>query len=191
VGLKHPVEQRMSHLDHPHRAGKNPAQMLQYVPIFDYLWDAAWCFFPQGERAAEEWVAGKALSVLQGKAGLVAGAIKRKATNLGLGPKDRKSADTCARYLLAKARYLDYPKALANGWPVGTGVIEGAVRYLVKDRMSVTGARWSTEGAEAVLKLRAIRKNGDWEHYFSFHLAQERKRVHEGRYLNNVIPVAA
>ncbi len=159
--------------------------------VLGYLWDAASCFFPQGERAAEEWVAGKALSVLQGKAGLVAGAIKRKATNLGLEPKDRKSADACARYLLAKAPHLDYPKALANGWPVGTGVIEGAVRYLVKDRMAVTGARWSVKGAEAVLKLRAIRKNGDWERYFSFHLAQERKRVHEGRYFNNVIPVAA
>lgn len=129
--------------------------------------------------------------VLQGKAGLVAGAIKRKATNLGLEPKDRKNADTCAGYLLAKARYLDYPKALAAGWPVATGVIEGAVRHLVNDRMAVTGARWSVVGAEAVLKLRAIRKNGDWAKYFSFHLAQERKRVHESRYLKNVIPTAA
>ena len=115
---------------------------------------------------------------------------KRKATNLGLAPKDRKNADTCAGYVLAKARYLDYPKALANGWPVATGVIEGAVRYLVKDRRSVTGARWSVEGAEAVPELRALRKNGDWERYFSFHLARKRKRVHEARDLNKVIPAA-
>ncbi len=165
--------------------------VVDLVHVLGYLWDAAWCFFAQGDRAAEEWVAEKVLAVLQGKAGLVAGAIKRKATNLGLEPKDRKNADTCARYLHAKARYLDYPKALANGWPVATGVIEGAVRYLVKDRMSLTGARWSTEGAEAVLKLRALRKNRDWDRYFSFHLAQERKRVHESRYLDNIIPAAA
>ena len=165
--------------------------VVDLVHVLGYLWDAAWCFFAQGDRAAEEWVAEKALAVLQGKAGLVAGAIKRKATKLGLEPKDRKNANTCASYLLAKARYLDYPKVLENGWPVATGVIEGAVRYLVKDRMSVTGARWSVEGAEAVLKLRALRKNGDWDRYFSFHLAQERKRVHEARYLNNVVPTAA
>lgn len=61
-------------------------------------------------------------------------------------------------------------------------VIEGACRYLVKDRMALSGARWRLKGADAVLKLRAIRKNGDWDSYYSFHLAQERKRVHESRY---------
>ena len=162
--------------------------VVDFVHVLCYIWDGAWCFFAQGDPAAEEWVAEKALAVLQGKAGLVAGAIKRKATNLGLEAKDRKNADTCASYLLAKARYLDYPKALAAGWPVATGVIEGAVRHLVNDRMSVTGARWSVEGAEAVLKLRAIRKNGDWPTYWRFHLAQERKRVHETLYLDNIIP---
>ena len=111
--------------------------------------------------------------------------------SLECAPKDRKNADTCAGYLLAKARYLDYPRTLRNGWPVATGAIEGSVRYLVKDRMAVTGARWSVDGAEVVLKLRALRKNGDWDRYLSFHLAQERKRVHESRFLNNVTPAAA
>ena len=46
-------------------------------------------------------------------------------------------------------------------------------------------------GAEAVLKLRALRKNGDWERYWRFHLAQERRRVHELRYLNKIIPADA
>jgi hypothetical protein len=165
--------------------------VVDLVHVLGYLWDAAWCFFAQGDRAAEEWVAEKALAVLQGKAGLVAGAVKRKATKRGLEPKERKNVDTCAAYRLAKARYLDYPKVLAIGWPVATGVIEGAVRYLVKDRMSVTGARWSVEGAEAVLKLRALRKNDDWDSYYAFHLAQERKRVHDARYLDNVLPIAA
>ena len=167
------------------------AIVVDFVHVLCYIWDAAWCFFAQGDPAAEDWVAEKALAVLQGKAGLVAGSIKRKATNLGLEAKDRKNADTCASYLLAKAQYLDYPRTLAAGWPVATGVIEGAVRHLVNDRMSVTGARWSVTGAEAVLKLRAIRKNGDWLTYWRFHLAQERKRVHDSRYLNNVIPTAA
>ena len=61
----------------------------------------------------------------------------------------------------------------------------------MKDRLALSGARWRLEGAEAVLKLRAIRKNGDWDNYFSFHLTQELKRVHESRYLNNIIPAAA
>ena len=165
--------------------------IVDLVHVLSYLWDAAWCFYAEGDQAAEGWVADKALAVLDGKAGLVAAAIRRKATNLGLQATKRRNADTCANYLKAKARYLDYPKALAEGWPVATGVIEGACRYLVMDRLEITGARWRLKGSEAVLKLRALRKNGDWEQYFSFHLAQERKRVHEPRYLNNVIPLAA
>lgn len=165
--------------------------VVDLVHVLAYLWDAAWCFFDEGDPAAEKWVGQKALAVLEGKAGLVAAAIKRKATNLGLEPKDRKNADTCAAYLLAKAPYLNYPKALANGWPIATGVIEGAVRHLVKDRLDVTGARWGLKGAEAVLKLRALRKNADWSRYWRFHLTQQRERVHQARYLNNVIPVAA
>jgi hypothetical protein len=61
----------------------------------------------------------------------------------------------------------------------------------VKDRLGLSGARWRLEGAEAILKLRAIRKNDDWDRYWSFHLAQERTRVHEARYLDNIIPLAA
>ncbi len=90
-----------------------------------------------------------------------------------------------------KAAYLDYPEALAAGWPIATGVIEGACRHLVKDRMDITGARWSVDGAEAVLKLRALRCNGDLDTYWQFHLDQERHRVHECSYADGVIPAAA
>jgi len=97
----------------------------------------------------------------------------------------------CAAYLTNKARYLDYPTALKEGWPIATGVIEGACRHLVKDRMDLTGARWGLDGAEAVLKLRALRSNGDFDEYWAYHLTQERERVHESRYANKVIPRAA
>jgi hypothetical protein len=87
--------------------------------------------------------------------------------------------------------YGPYATALAHGWPIATGVIEGAVRYIVKDRMDLTGARWGLEGSEAVLKLRALRANDEWAKYWRFHLARERKRVHESRYLAGAIPRAA
>lgn len=105
--------------------------------------------------------------------------------------RHRKNADACADYLLAKAPYLDYPTALANGWPVATGVIEGACRHIVKDRMDITGARWGLNGAEAVLKLRALRANGHWQDCWNFHLAAEHKRFHQSRYLTGSIPKAA
>jgi hypothetical protein len=91
----------------------------------------------------------------------------------------------------SKRDYLDYPTALECGWPIATGVIEGACRHLVKDRLDLTGARWGLEGAEAVLKLRAVRSNGDFDDYWRFHLSQEHQRVHKSRYADNLIPQAA
>ena len=81
--------------------------------------------------------------------------------------------------------------ALASGWPIATGIIEGACRHLVADRMDITGARWSVDGAEAVLKLRAVRPNEDFDAYWRHHLERERQRVHQTRYANGVIPLAA
>ena len=59
------------------------------------------------------------------------------------------------------------------------------------DGFDVTGARWGLAGAEAILKLRALRSNGDLENYWTWHLTQERHRVHETRYLDSALPRAA
>jgi hypothetical protein len=130
--------------------------VIDFIHVLEYLWGAAWCFFDQGDPAAEVWVRDKATEILRGRATLVAAAIRRKATHHKLNPDKRAKADRAADYLTAKAPYLDYPTALANGWPIATGVIEGACRHLVADRMDRTGARWGLKGAEAVLKLRCL-----------------------------------
>lgn len=162
--------------------------VCDFVHVMEYLWSAAWSFFDEGDPVAESWVADKATALLEGKAPTVAAAIRRKATRLHLDPAARANADRCSDYLLAKAAYLHYDQALAQGWPIATGVIEGAVRHLVKDRLDLTGSRWGLRGAEAVLKLRALRTNDDFDEYFDFHLDRERQRVHAARYANGVIP---
>nr|MBA2594728.1 ISKra4 family transposase [Gammaproteobacteria bacterium] len=77
---------------------------------------------------------------------------------------------------------LRYHEYLAAGLPIATGVIEGACRHLIKDRMDITGARWGLESAEAILKLRSLRSSGDFEAYWAFHTTQELKRNHTSRY---------
>lgn len=169
----------------------NVTVVVDLIHVMEYLWGAAWCFFAEGDQAAQDWVRDKTLAVLEGNARDVAAGIRRRATTVRLAKAKRKNADSCASYLTNKAPYLDYPKALAAGWPVATGIIEGTCRYLVADRMDITGARWSVEGAEAVLKLRAVRSNGDLDDYWTFHLDHERQRVHKSCYANGVIPLAA
>jgi hypothetical protein len=165
--------------------------VVDLIHVLEYLWGAAWCFFDEADPSAEAWVRHRALAILAGNARQVAAGIRRRASSNRLSPTKRTKADACARYLVNKANYLAYHTALASGWPIATGVIEGACRHVVKDRMDITGARWSTEGAEAVLKLRAVRTNGDFEDYWHYHLEHERARVHASRYADSVIPAAA
>jgi hypothetical protein len=171
------------------RARDRPVTIIvDFVHVLEYLWKAGWCFYREGDPAIETWVAQQARLVLAGRAHRVAGTIRRKITAAGLDPARRKGADACVTYLLNKSRHLRYHQALAKGWPIATGVIEGACRHLIKDRMDITGARWGLPGAEAVLKLRALISNGDFDTYWTHHLQQEKRRVHAHRYLDGVIP---
>jgi hypothetical protein len=156
--------------------------VVDFVHVLEYLWKAAWCFFTEGDAAAEVWVAEHARRMLAGGSSVVAGAIRRKATRRHLAGEVRQRVDACANYLIRKRPYLGYAHALKQGWPIATGVIEGACRHLVKDRMDLTGARWGLSGAEAILGLRAVVANGDFEEYWAFHLRQEHQRVHGVRY---------
>ena len=165
--------------------------ICDFVHVLQYLWNAAGCLHPDDSAAAEQWVHQQATRVLEGHATKVAGIIRRTATTTGLDPAQRKPADEAANYLTTLSPYLDYPTALANGWPIATGIVEGACRHLIKDRMDITGARWGLAGAEAILKLRALKANSDFNAYWQYHLAQERHHVHHARYDNHVIPQAA
>lgn len=165
---------------------------IDLIHVIEYLWDAAWCFHPEASPDAGPWVRRSARAVLDGRAADVAAAIRAQATATeGLSKTKRAAAEKTARYLETKAPWLDYPKALANGWPISTGVIEGACRHLVKDRMDITGARWTVRGAEAVLKIRSLITSGDFDAYWTWHLQRERQRNHDSRYLNGQIPQAA
>jgi hypothetical protein len=164
------------------RAGVEVTIVLDFIHVLEYVWKAAFCFFPPGSEAAETWVMERALRILQGKASDVAAGIRRSATLQTLSAKERENADKCADYLLKYRPYLQYDQYLARGYPIATGVIEGACRHLVCDRMDITGARWRLDRAEAVLQIRALRSSDDFDEYWQFHKLQEFKRNHLSKF---------
>jgi hypothetical protein len=127
--------------------------VIDLIHVLEYIWKAAWSLHHAGDPAAEDRVAAKALAVLADHSARAAAEITAE-------------ADACVRYLVGKDEYLRYDQALAAGWPVATGVIEGACRHLIGDRLDITGARWGLQGAEAVLTLRAVISNGDFDEYW-------------------------
>jgi len=152
--------------------------VLDIMHALGYLWRAGNALFGQGSQEAKDWVTERFHRILRGEASLVAAGMRRSATNRGLSADDRKAIDECARYLRNHQKYMRYFEYLSTGMPIATGVIEGACRYLVKDRMELSGTRWSLKGAEAVLKLRALVVSGDFDEYWRFHEAQEAQRNH-------------
>ena len=164
--------------------------VLDFIHVCEYVWKASLAFYEETEPAREVWVQERLLRILCGEATLVAAAMRRSATRRELKPDTRENVDRCADYLLNHAPYLHYHEYLAAGFPIATGVIEGACRHLVSDRMDLTGARWSLAGAEAVLRLRALRSSGDFDEYWHFHEQREYERNHASHYADGkVVPV--
>jgi hypothetical protein len=161
--------------------------VVDFIHALEYLWKAARALVGEGP-ASEEWVKERALRLLRNKASSVAAGIRRSATLNGLTGVKRKAADRCANYLIANAARMRYGDCLAQGLPIATGVIEGACRHLIKDRMDLTGARWRLDRAEAVLQLRALRSSGDFDAYWDFHERQEHQRNHRSNYFDAAIP---
>ena len=170
------------------RHGVELTVVLDLIHVVEYLWKAASVFCAEASRELEDWVSRRLLNILQGRACDVAAGMRRSATLRGLNLAQRDAADTAADYLLRHAGYLRYDQYLAAGLPIATGVIEGACRHLVKDRMELTGARWGLAGAEAVLRLRALRSSGDFDDYWIFHETQEHQRNHASRYTPQKVP---
>jgi hypothetical protein len=171
------------------KLGVEVTTVLDIVHVLEYLWRAAYAFHSEGTEAAEAWVEGRLLALLSGRtAGEIAKSLRLMIKSHKLDAQGAKPVERAARYLVKNTRLLHYDRALADGLPIATGVIEGACRYLVKDRMGRTGARWSLIGAEAVLRLRALRASGDFDDYWAFHLAKEHERTHQSRYANGAVP---
>jgi hypothetical protein len=165
--------------------------VMDCIHGLEYLWDAARSLSPGDSPTSEMWVQERAQKVLQGHAREVAAGMRRSATLRGLSDKQREAVDTCADSLLNRQSSLRYDVFLAQGFPIATGVIEGACRPLVKDRMDLTGARWRLQSAEAVLQLRSLRSSGDFEAYWCFHKQQELQRNHLSRYAETLFLDAA
>jgi hypothetical protein len=152
------------------------------VHVLGYVWKAA-AVLQEGEQVAP-WVRERLYRIVLGKSSSVAAGMRRSATCRKLTTTVREPLDACARYLVNHTPYLAYHESLERGYPIASGVIEGACRYLVKDRMELTGARWSLEGAEAVLKLRAVKVSGDFSTYWTFYEQQQYERIHKHLYQN-------
>ena len=154
--------------------------ILDLFHVLERLWKAAWCLFEEGtqKREAHQWVGERLRRLLEGKVDSVIRGLRYQSTQRGLKGQKRKTVLDAADYFERNRDRMKYDEYLAAGYPIGSGVVEGACRHLVKDRMERTGMRRLPSGAQAMLDLRATYLNGEWNAYWNFHVEHEDRRLY-------------
>ena len=152
--------------------------ILDIFHALERVWDAAHCFHPEGSQQAEEFVTVRLKRILEGDVGRVIGGLRQMATKHNLRGSRKKRLDASVKYLENNRTNMRYDEYLANGYPIGSGVVEGICRYLIKDRMELTGMRWRTEGAQAMLDLRAVFLNDDWERFQQSRIEENDRKLY-------------
>ena len=160
----------------------------RYVDILDilhasgYLWKAAKAFHGHKEHQ-EAFVQQRLLRILRGEVSGVVTGMRRMATHNNLKGETLKAVTTACNYFENNAQRMRYDEYLRAGYPIASGVIEGACRHLIKDRMEHGGMRWTLAGAEAMLNVRSVSASSVWDDFGSWRQAEEAKRLHPHRAL--------
>jgi len=164
-----------------HLSCGNVVEILDLLHAISYLWDAAYLFHKEGSKEATAFVRDRALRILQGGAGRVIGGLRQMATKHCLKKNDLKQMNRICNYLENNRSRMRYDEYLDAGYPIASGVIEGACRHLVKDRMERSGMRWTIDGAQAMLDLRSTAINGQWSDFVVHRIQTEIRRLYPSR----------
>ncbi|WP_328689684.1 hypothetical protein OHA74_11440 [Streptomyces phaeochromogenes] len=155
---------------------------VDLIHVIEYLWKAFWCLHAKDDPAVEDWVAEHALALLHGRCAEAAARIARQADDLGLATERRGGVEECVRYLATKEALPGLRAGPGAGLADRDRVVEAACRHLIADRFDITGSRWSVEGGEALLVLRAVIINRDFEEHWPHHIEQEHLRTRQARH---------
>ena len=152
--------------------------VLDIFHVLERLWNAAHVFHAEGSTSAEEFVNARLRMLLEGKVGGVIGGLRQMLKKHNLSGSKHRALNTVIGYFENNRENMQYDNYLAAGYPIGSGVAEGACRHLVKDRMEQTGMRWTVAGAQSLLDLRALYLNGDWRPFVAYRIEEEQKCIY-------------
>jgi hypothetical protein len=153
-------------------------EVLDILHVTPRLWQAAHLFCEEGSAEAVRFVRDRVGRVLRGEVKGVVMGLRRQGTLCGLSVSKRKTLETICKYLSGNAGRMRYEEYLRKGYPIASGVIEGACRSYVKDRMERSGMRWTRSGAQAMLDVRSEYLNGDWQAFQDFRIRHETERLY-------------
>lgn len=152
--------------------------VLDFLHVTEKLWRAAHALHPEGSPEATAFVRERAGRILNGQASQVVKGLRQIVTKRRLTGNKAKTLRSVADYLYSNRTRMAYDTYLANGWPIASGAVEGACKTLVRDRFERSGMRWCPDGAEAMLKMRAVYLSGDLDEYWTAHVQLDQQRLY-------------
>lgn len=153
--------------------------VLDIFHVLEHLGKAALCFYDEGTPQAREFVTERLRMLLLGKAGRMIGGLKQMLSKHKLSGAKKHCLEQVIGYLERNRKHMRYEICLARGYPIGSGVIEGACRNLINDRLELTGMSWTVQGAESMMRLRAVHINKDWDAFWTYRRQSERRRLYD------------
>jgi len=159
--------------------GNTPrVEILDLLQATSYLWQAVHLFHPVGSDLAMRLMKLLVLGLLSGVGAALIPWLTDQAESIGLSAAQRERLEQISQYFHHNRERLHYDQYLAAGYPIASGVIEGACRHVIKDRLERTGMHWTVPGAQALLQLRCVALNGDWEAFMKHYIDQESRRLY-------------
>jgi hypothetical protein len=152
--------------------------VLDIIHVDEYIWKAGTAIYGETDPKRAGWVEAQMLDILSSRADQVIQQLVDKTQSVRKSSQAGKVFRQVANYLRRNQPYMDYADYLRRGWPIGTGVVEGVCRHLVKDRMELSGMRWALSGAGSLLALRAVNENGDWEEFHEYRRTQRHEQLY-------------
>jgi len=150
--------------------------VLDIFPVLERFWLAAHCLHPEGSAAAASYVTERFQSLLEGKGKNVIASLRTQVRHQA--GTSKRTLRQVANYFANNQEHMKYDEYLAQGYPIGSGVAEGACRHVVKDRLEQSGMRWTVAGAQAMLHTRAIYLNGDWQSFDTYRIIREQNDLY-------------
>ncbi len=156
--------------------------ILDFIHADEYLWDVAHSLLGESHPQRLAWMKDQTLQILSGQTEPLIAQFRQMAQDSHYSASQQAQLTKTANYFARNLPYMDYPTYLQLGWPIASGVIEGACRHFVKDRCELSGMRWERTGVESLLRVRAVAENGDWDDYHLFRKRQRHMRLYSSPY---------
>ena len=176
-------DERLQEAKQRHEVPGRQVEVLDLLHVTPKLWKAAGLFAPLASAEAQEQVRTWLGKVLRGQVAAVLRDVKQQGQQAGLVGNPQKELAKVCGYLHKRRKQMRYHQYLKAGYPIASGVIEGACRHYVKDRMERTGMSWTQAGAQAMLQLRSMALNGDWDDFQDFYRQRECEALYPHRQL--------